>query len=247
MSGLEIIQQLRAEPFNKETEKKLQNHPFLKAAEVGTLTLSQRRAFAFEQYKIQLSDAISFAALAGHTCFIPTSLSNISVPELPNNTSKEEEEVDLFQFLLGGEVYAASLLLSHAKSLGIDDEDALRSPAKCGYQLSAKAQAYPSYWSKLALSNNRGAGAAAVALNFPAWGEMCNRLLKALASGDYGYNNIDESSLAFIKFFATPIEGLDKMAASIIDKEDISYDDLVEHVRLLQAYELLFWDGIYEG
>jgi len=246
MSGLDVIQRLRAETLKKDTEDKLQNHPFLKAAEDGTLTLSQRRAFAFEQYKIQLSDAISFAALAGHTGFIPTSLSNISVPELPN-TSKEEEEINLFQFLLGGEVYAASLLLSHAKSLGLDDEDALRSPSKVGYQLSAKSQAYPSYWSKLALSNNRGAGAAAIALNFPAWGEMCNRLLKALASGDYGYNNIDDEQLAFIKFFATPIEGLDKMAASIIEKEDISYDDLVEHVRLLQEYELLFWDGVFEA
>ena len=125
MSGLEIIQRLRAEPFNKETEDKLQNHPFLEAAEDGTLTLSQRRAFIFEQYKIQLSDAISFATLAGHSDFKPTSLSNISVPELPN-TLKEEEEDDLFQFLLGGEVYAASLLLSHAKSLGLDDEDAFR-------------------------------------------------------------------------------------------------------------------------
>ena len=142
-------------------------------------------------------------------------------------------------------MYAASLLLSHAKSLGLDDEDALKTPTKCGYQLSAKSQAYPSYWAKLALSNNRGAGAAAVALNFPAWGEMCNRLLKALASGDYGYNSIDESSLAFIKFFATPIEGLDRMAASIIEKEDISSDDLVEHVRLLQEYEVMFWDGVY--
>jgi len=246
MSGLDIIQRLRAEPFNKETEQKLHNHPFLKAAEDGTLTLSQRRAFIFEQYKIQLSDAISFATLAGHEGFMPTSLSNISVPEL-TNTSKEDEEVDLFQFLLGGEVYAASLLLSHAKSLGLDDEDALTSPSKVGYQLSAKSQAYPSYWSKLALSNNRGAGAAAVALNFPAWREMCNRLLKALALGEYGYNNIDESSLAFIKFFATPIEGLDKMAASIIEKEDTSYEDLVEHVRLLQEYELLFWDGVFEA
>lgn len=187
---------------------------------------------------------MSFATLAGHKDFIPTSLSNISVPELP---STSEEEVDLFQFLLCGEVYAASLLLSHAKSLGLDDEDALRTSAKCGYQLSAKSQAYPSYWAKLALSNNRGTGAAAVAINFPAWGEMCNRLLTALASGDYGYNGIDDERLAFIKFFSKPIEGLDQMASSIIDKEDTSYEDLVEHVRLLQEYEVSFWDGVFEA
>ena len=65
MSGLEIIQKLREEPFNRETEKCLTSHPYLKAAEDGMLTLSQRQAFAREQYYIQLSDATSFASLAG--------------------------------------------------------------------------------------------------------------------------------------------------------------------------------------
>jgi len=250
MSGLEIIQKLREEPFNKETECKLQSHPYLKAAEDGTLTLSQRRAFAHEQYFIQLSDAISFASLAGHQEFTPSSLTGLSVPK-PPGTISEEEGADLFQFLLGGEVYASSLLLDHAKSLGLD-EDTLSSPSKVEYQLSAKAQAYPSYWARLALSRNRAAGAVACAVNFPAWGGMCHRLHQALASGGdengekYNYKNLDDEGLAFIKFFATPIEGLDKMAASILEKEGASYGELVEHVRLLQEFEVLFWDGIFE-
>ena len=241
--GLSILRRLRDEPFNKQTINNLQNHPYLKAAEDGTLTFSQRRAFAREQYFIQLSDAISFATLAGHTSFRPKTLTDAIVPAPKKSTS---DQVDLFQFLLGGEIHASELLLSYAKPLGLD-ENILRNPVNCGYNLSAKAQAYPSYWSKLALTKNKGAAAAAIAVNFPAWGEMCKRLLDALASKEkYGYKGIDDEALAFIKFFATPIENLDEMAASIIEKEKVKYPDLVEHVRILQEYEIMFWDGIFE-
>mmetsp|Transcript_24257 Transcript_24257/g.52322 ORF Transcript_24257/g.52322 Transcript_24257/m.52322 type:complete len:252 (-) Transcript_24257:403-1158(-) len=250
MSGMEIIQKLREESFNKETERRLKSHPYLKAAEEGTLTLSQRQAFAREQYFIQLSDAKSFAFLAGHRDFTPSSLTGMSVPEQPTIASGLPHEIDLFQFLLGGEVYAASLLLAYAKSVGLDENN-LRHPAQSGYQLSATAQAYPSYWARLALSGKgRAAGAAACAVNFPAWGAMCHRLLEAFGGegegGEFKYAGVDDESLAFIKFFATPIEELDQMAASIIEKEDASYDELVEPVRLLQQYEIMFWDGIFE-
>ena len=259
--GLEIINRLREESFNKDTEDKLENHPYIKAAEDGTLSLSQRQAFAHEQYLIQLSDAQSFGFLAGHKDFNPTSLTGISVPDQPTNSSSaavaggaEHEVVDLFQFLLGGEIYASSLLLAYAKSVGLD-EDAMRSPnstIRTGYQTSAKAQAYPSYWARLALSNQRAAGAAACAVNFPAWGAMCGRLLDALGNKDegvdkkYQYAGVEDEGLAFIKFFATPIEDLDQMAAAIIEKEGVSYEDLVEPVRLLQQYEVMFWDAIFE-
>ena len=55
---------------------------------------------------------------------------------------------------------------------------------------------------------------------------------------------MDDDGLAFLKFHSTPIEGLDEMAASIIEKEGASYEDLVEHVRLLQEFEVMFWDGV---
>jgi len=257
MSGMEIIKRLREEPFNKRTEERLESHPYLRAAEDGTLTLSQRRAFAREQYSIQLSDATSFAFLAGHRDFAPRSLTGVTVPEQPTKSpaggsgggDSASEGVDLFQFLLGGEVHAAPLLLDYARSVGLD-EDALRSDSDGSYVPSAKSQAYPSYWARLALSGGRGraAGAAACAANFPAWGGMCRRLLGALGGGGgYGYDGgVDDAGLAFVKFFATPIEGLDRMAARIIEEEGVPYEELVGSVRLLQEYEVLFWDGIVE-
>ena len=247
LPGKEIITKLRSEPFNKESERRLRSHPYIKAAEAGTLTLSQRRAFAHEQYFIQLSDALSFASLAGHAGFKPNTLTGVSIPVAKLG---DKDSVDLFQFLLSGEVYASSLLLEHAKSLGILNEDVLSNPTRSGYQLSFKGQAYPSYWARLALSNNRAAGAAACAVNFPAWGAACNRLLYALGVGEkseqYKYKGVDDGDLAFIKFFSTPIDNLDEMAADIIEKEGATYEDVVEHVRLLQEYEILFWDAIFE-
>ena len=271
MSGLAIIQKLREEDFNKATESKLESHPYLKAAENGTLTLPQRRAFAQEQYSIQLSDAISFAFLAGHKDFRPSSLSggSITVPdpvardtdtESSGGQHQQKQVVDLFQFLLGGEIYAAPMLLAYAKTVGLD-ESSLRASMKglssgldsgddVTYQISPKAQAYPSYWARLALSGQRAAGAAACAVNFPAWGDMCRRLLEALSTNssdaDYGYADMNDEGLAFIKFFATPIETLDEMASAIIEKEGVAYEDIVEPVRLLQEYEIMFWDAIFE-
>lgn len=239
-NALKILELLRRKQFNVDTERKLEEHLFILAAENGSLTLAQRQAFACEQFSIQRSDAISFAFLAGHRGFAPKSLTNVVTPD---PMYKTEGQQDLFQFLMSGEVYAAPLLLTHAKSLGLNDEASIASHKK----LSALAQAYPSYWARLALQNKRGVGAAACAVNFPAWGRMCRRLHAALAKNSkYGYSGPDDKGLSFIEFFATPIENLDEMAAAVMEQEDVSYEELVEPVRLLQEYEVLFWDAVYD-
>lgn len=76
---------------------------------------------------------------------------------------------------------------------------------------------------------------------------MCRRLYDALQNQDlnYGYD-INDQALAFIRFFASPIEDLDKMAVAVLEEENATYEEVVDHVRLLQEYEVLFWDAIYE-
>mmetsp|Transcript_11683 Transcript_11683/g.16902 ORF Transcript_11683/g.16902 Transcript_11683/m.16902 type:complete len:265 (+) Transcript_11683:99-893(+) len=244
--GLAMLERLRREPFNIATEEKLCSHPYIAAAESGSLTLAQRRAFAIEQFYIQRSDATSFAKLAGHVDWVaPTSLAVAKVPEavVRPGASSSSSIPDLFQFLLGGEIYAAPLLLKHAQSIGLD-EATLKSSEN---SIRAISQAYPSYWARLALGEQRAAGAAACAVNFPAWGRMCANMSAALASENhgYGYKGSGDEGLAFINFFATPIENLDEMAANIIEAEGVSYEDLVGPVRLLQEYELLFWDAVF--
>ena len=65
---------------------------------------------------------------------------------------------------------------------------------------------------------------------------------------EYGYVEDPQvaKSLAFIDFFATPIDNLDEMAAAVMQQEKTSYEDVVLAVRLLQEYEVMFWDAIYE-
>lgn len=80
---------------------------------------------------------------------------------------------------------------------------------------------------------------------------MCRELSQALKSrpGYYGYDNNEVSGkyMAFIDFFGTPIENLDTMAASIMMQEGTTYEEVVTVVRLLQEYEVMFWDAIYDA
>ena len=245
---------LRREPFALSTEQRLASHPYVLAAESCSLSLAQRRAFAAEQHAVQLSDARSFALLAGHAGFRPASLTGVRPP--PARTAADGGAslpgTDFFQFLLEGELYAAPLLLQHAAALGFEREEQL-----AAYHVTAGAQAYPSYWARLALSGQRAAGAAACAINFPAWGQMCGRVRAALASGCYG--NVSAAELGFLDYFAAPVAGLDDMAEAVIAQEitgsrdneaviaqeAVGYADLARHVRLLQEYEVLFWDAVF--
>lgn len=256
---IKMLDRLRKETFNLDTNKALATHPYLLAAKDGTLTLASRQAFVGEQYAIQYSDACSFAHLAGHEDFRPKSLSEASVPPAKiktirsHNGKQENVETkttlpDIFQFLLGGEIYASKLLLDHAKSVGLESEENDLEM----YPITARGQAYPSYWSRIALAGNRGAGAAACAVNFPAWGKMCAELSEALRNRpEYGYASMSDDeasmSLAFINFFADPIEKLDEMAAMVMMEENVSYEEVVTKVRLLQAYEIMFWDSLFDA
>ena len=238
--ALEWIRLLRAEAFNQATEARLANHLFVLAAEQGQLTLAQKRAFVCEQLAIQRSDAASFAHLAGYTDFRPKSLVGAKAPA-PKQQSTSKFD-NLFQFLLGGELYAAQLLLDHAKYLGLDGEEAVANAQPHNHPL---AQAYPAYWTRIALNQDRAAGAAACAVNFPAWGSMCGRLVKAYQGQDA---TVSDQDLAFLQFFATPIDNLDEMAAHVMAQETaLDYEEIAQHVRLLQEYEVLFWDACYSA
>jgi hypothetical protein len=244
---LAMLERLRTEDFHEETNEKLKNHPYVMAAKEGRLTMAQRRAFICEQFVIQHSDACSFASLAGHVGFHPSSLATAKLPDAKDatNATGDNDIPDLFQFLLGGELYASQLLLDHAKSLGLASEDSIEK----SYNVTSRGQAYPSYWARLALNQQHAAAAAACAVNFPAWGSMCKSFLEALQSREeYGYSGKDSKlDLAFIEFFATTIDNLDEMAATIMKREQVSYEDIITTVRLLQEYEILFWDAVFDA
>jgi hypothetical protein len=268
-----ILDKLRQEPFNQETTNALLNHPFVVAAgatEGGQLTVHHLRAFVAEQFHIQHSDAISFAVLAGCDDFRPTSrLTQASLPKIPL-TVQDGQRGGLFYFLLGGELHAASLLLKMGQVVFETETDVanLEQEVLTQYQTHPKAQAYPSYWSRLALGQHSLAGAAAIAINFPAWGQACAKIMKGMRhnGGEYDERYIKQDGqndgLDFIEFFATPIPGLDEMVLDVMEEELKSrssspqqqqqsfeeiYSEIRNHVRLLQAYEVMFWDACWES
>ena len=251
--GLRAIERLRAEPFNQATERALLSHPIVRLAQRGKLKPAQRKAFVGEQYAIQLSDAASFAALAGHAAppFVPRTLTNATVPEKATegpSCGHGAAATELFQFLLSGEVYAAPLLLAQATSRGDFEDEAALQAYVASTRISSRAQAYPSFWARLALQKDSASGAAACAVNFPAWGRMCGLLRDALIKR--GSSN---ESVGFLSFFASPIDNLDAMASAALDEawaaltdaqvED-EYPAIATNVRLLQEYELAFWDAV---
>jgi len=133
---------LRQEDFNLYTEKKLASHPYVLAAEDGTLGRRQLRAFGLEQIRIQYSDEISFSSLS-------KTWSNFS----------QSPEDDLFGYLADGERYSKNLLNDYLAWLNISDDD------KQNWNSSSLAQAYPAMWGSIALKRQHAIGAAAVAVN----------------------------------------------------------------------------------
>lgn len=221
----QILKDLRNSQFNINTENILTNHPFVRDAEEGKLSIEQLKRFVCEQYYIQQCDLKSL--------------------EMMTEKCKENNRkagYDFFKILCDGERYAAGLIISMAKWLNLSDKDLSE------YQCSMKAQAYPSFLARCASYETPAFVAVACAVNFPAWGRMCGRLLNAILSSKNDFGTVSKSDLEFLNFFATPIEGFDQMAIDCLKEEFDKHfkdDSLFSVVRLLQEAEVLFWDSIY--
>jgi hypothetical protein len=85
--------------------------------------------------------------------------------------------------------------------------------------------------------------AAAYLINFPAWGENCGRVSRSLQTR-YGLRTED---VAFFDFFATPNPEFQEGATDVIADglaEGVAPHLIRRAARLLQGYELLFWDTL---
>jgi hypothetical protein len=82
--------------------------------------------------------------------------------------------------------------------------------------------------------------------NLPAWGESCGRFASALRAR-YG---VDEQAMEFFSFFAEPPPDSEQRLLAVLDAGLDDGDSPVRArraARLLQAYELLFWDTLADG
>jgi len=108
------------------------------------------------------------------------------------------------------------------------------------------AQAYPAFVAWLALNGSRADVVLAFLANLAAWGENCGNVAAALREA-YGAG---DDAVAFFDFFASPAEDFEARALEVLDEGLAAGDSPVlarRATRLLQAYELSFWDTLAEG
>ena len=211
-----LLDEMRKE-LQPVSEQLLQ-HPYVQALEVGKIGREKLGFFAGEQYGIIASDLRSAAYLVSRFGSAPSR--------------------DFFLGILQGERAAWDALLTFAHALGLS-ETQLRE-----HEPLPGAHAYTCYMAWLALYASDAEIAAAYLVNFPAWGQNCGRLSRILTER-FG---LGEKEVAFFDLFASPPATFEANALSIIQQglDRSTEPRLIQRAaRLLQAYELMYWDTLY--
>ena len=144
---------------------------------------------------------------------------------------------DFFFGILTGERAALEALVTFAAALGMTQDDL------DDYEPLPGAHAYAAYMAWLATNASDAEVAAAFLVNFSAWGESCARLSAALRTR-YG---LSREQVRFFDQFAEPVPGFDEAALTIIAgglQRGVSQRRIRRAARLLQGYELLYWDAL---
>ena len=203
-----------------DLEAKIRAHPYVAAIEAGEIARQRLRIFVAEQFHIICGDLRGMGHLVSRWW--------------------GRESGPLCSGAVLGEQAALEALQSMASNLGMTHEDLLE------YEPMAGAHAYGAYMAWLAHYGEDAQVAAAFAVNFPAWGDNCARLSAALKS-QYQMTN---EEVRFFDQFAQPAPELPDVAAAVVDAallRGVSERVIKRAVRLLQEYELMFWDTVYEA
>jgi TENA/THI-4/PQQC family len=198
--------------------EQLLRHPYVQALEEGKIGREKLSLFAGEQYSIIASDLKSVAYLVSRFGTAPSR--------------------DFFLGILHGERAAWDCLLTFADGLGLSEAQ-LRA-----HEPVAGAHAYTCYMAWLALYASDAEIAAAYLVNFPAWGQNCGRLSRILTDR-FG---LGEKEVAFFDLFASPPATFEANALNVIQHgldRGIEPRLIQRAARLLQAYELMYWDALY--
>ena len=199
------------------TEQLLRN-PYVQALEKEKIGRESLRLFAGEQYNIIASDLKSVACLVSRFGSAPSR--------------------DFFLGILQGERAAWDALLTFAHALGLS-EIQLRD-----HEPLPGAHAYTCYMAWLALYASDAEVAAAYLVNFPAWGDKCGRISRILKER-FG---LGEKEVAFFDLFASSPATFETSALNVIQQGlDCGIEPRLirRAARLLQAYELMYWDTLY--
>ena len=153
----------------------------------------------------------------------------------------EQTAREFFAGLAQGEGLALAKLPALAAAGGMDEKDLL------AYEPMAGCQAYPSYFSWLALNGESADVIVGVVANFAAWGDYCGRIAAAMREK----YDLDDEACGFFDFFATPVpEAIEQAIAAVqagIDAGRCDERTARRYGRLFQAYELMFWNTIADA
>ena len=199
-------------------EQRLRQHAYLQALEEGRLTPSQLRYFVGEQSHIIPSDLRSIALLISR-CATPASQ-------------------QFFRAVLDGEAAALEALEPLATAVGMAPADL------DAYEPALGAQAYSAYLAWLCLYGSEAEVAAALSVNFAAWGASCGRMAQVLRQR-YGWQ---EAAVQFFTQFAAAPPDVSLPALMVIEtglQQGVEARRIVRAARMLQGYELMFWDTLY--
>jgi hypothetical protein len=187
----------------------------------GRLPIERIATLAMEEYWIIDSDRRSFLFLAGR------------FPKSP--------AADFFLGLAEGETLARAHLLRLGEGLGVTEAD------MAAHELLPGCQAYPAYVAWLALNGSQSDVALSLVANFAAWGSYCGAVAGALRR-HYGLHDED---VAFFDFFAAPASEIEQLANAVARHSLGPASEIPasarRHARLVQAYELMFWNTLAEG
>ncbi len=211
----------------EETRKELQGieaqirqHPYLDAVEAGHVSGDELRRFAGQQYHIIGSDLRALALLI-----------------------VKADSAETREFFWGG-IQAERAALEALQAFAT----ALAMPAK---ELEAAepipgAFAYSAYVAWLALFGSCAEFAGAFLVNLEAWGGNCARISRALTTR----YQLGERDVTFFDLFSSPPPGFHEQAKRVIHEgleRGVAPHQVKRAARLLQGYELLYWDTLYRA
>ena len=204
----------------KPLEEAILKHSYLEALEGGRIPKEKLSYFVGEQHRIIQSDLRSIALVVSRCT--------------------TEKSRDFFLDVLKGEEAAFGALHILAEALGLT-EDWLEN-----YSPSPECQSYTHFLAWLATHGSPSELAGAFLVNLPAWGTNCGRMSKALQER-YG---LSAREVEFLNLFSTPQPEAEQTTVQIVREgleQGIQPRQLHLAARLLQTYELLFWDGLYKA
>lgn len=199
-------------------EQRIRQHAYLQALEERRIAPTRLRPFVGEQCHIIPGDLRSIALLIAR-CAEPASQ-------------------QFFRDVLQGEAAALDALEPLVTAVGLSPAD------RAAYEPTPGAQAYSAYLAWLCLYGSAAEVAAALSVNFAAWGANCGRMAQALRQ-HYGWQ---EGDVRFFTQFAAAPPDVSPQALAVIEAElhrGVEAQRIVRAARMLQGYELMFWDTVY--